>query len=140
MLWPPSVRHSDGRRLYPSNAATHGITQMLWSMIYSRRTFVSQERKSAKQVSPQKRSARKPLKPPALKRATVAQERVAAQREALLHRLARLHATGRKGRGYRTAIMLLTGNFLVASQATQIALLQAASFMVDVLERLPPPT
>jgi hypothetical protein len=36
--------------------------------------------------------------------------------------------------------MLLTSNFLVASQATQIALLQAASFMVEVLERLPPST
>lgn len=77
-------------------------------------------------------------KPAASKTADAASERVIAQREALLHRLARLHSAAKGRQGYRTAISLLSRRFLVASQATQIALLQAASFMVDVLEKLPP--
>jgi hypothetical protein len=67
-------------------------------------------------------------------------ERIRAEREALLLRLAQLHESVKDQRGYRTAITLLSKRFLVATQATQIALLQAATFMVDVLERLPPPT
>jgi hypothetical protein len=63
---------------------------------------------------------------------------VAAQREALLRRLTRLHSAAKARQGYRTANSLLSRRFLVASQATQIALLQAASFMVDVLEKFPP--
>ena len=68
----------------------------------------------------------------------MAAERVAAERDALLGRLARLHTSIKERQGYRTAITLLGRKFLVASQATQIALIQAASFMVDVLEKLPP--
>jgi len=64
--------------------------------------------------------------------------RVAAERDALLHRLARLPTTVKQRPGYKTATVLLSRRFLLASQATQIALLQAASFMVDVLEKLPP--
>jgi len=71
--------------------------------------------------------------------ASLPPEEVLAEREALFRRLAQLHETAKERRGYRTAITLLSKKFLVASQATQIALLQAASFMVDVLEKLPPP-
>jgi hypothetical protein len=134
-----AVRTAQINKAQSERAATRGITPMLWSMIYSRTTFVSQER-GFRQVSTHRHSRRKAQKPAALKLTNIAPERVAAQREALMHRLASLHASGRRGRGYRTAIMLLTSNFLVASPATQIALLQAASFMVEVLERLPPST
>ena len=67
-------------------------------------------------------------------------EQVAAEREILLARLARLQSYVKEQRGYRTATTLLGKRFLAASQATQFALLQAASFMVDVLEKLPPST
>ena len=67
-------------------------------------------------------------------------EQVVAEREILLARLARLQSYVKEQRGYRTATTLLSKRFLVASHATQLALLQAASFMLDVLERLPPPT
>jgi hypothetical protein len=77
-------------------------------------------------------------KPAASKTTGAAAERVIAQREALLRRLARLHSATKARQGYRTAISLLSRRFLVAGQATQIALLQAATFMVDVLEKLPP--
>ena len=78
------------------------------------------------------------VQPAASKTAGAVSERVIAQREALFRRLARLHSAVKARQGYRTAISLLTRRFLVASQATQIALLQAASFMVGVLEKLPP--
>ena len=67
-------------------------------------------------------------------------EQVAVEREILLARLARLQSYVKEQRGYRTAISLLSKRFLAANHATQIALLQAASFMVDVLEKLPPST
>jgi|GEM_PF-2744929 len=60
---------------------------------------------------------------------------VAAKREVLLRRLERLHTTAKKSRGYRTAISLLNKRLLVASKATQVALLQAASFMIDVTRK-----
>ena len=75
-----------------------------------------------------------------LKLANLPPEQVVAEREILLARLARLQSYVKEQRGYRTATTLLSKRFLVASQATQLALLQAASFMLDVLERLPPPT
>jgi hypothetical protein len=75
-----------------------------------------------------------------MKLANLPPERVVAEREVLLARLARLQSHVKEQRGYRTATALLSKRFLVASQATQLALLQAASFMLDVLERLPPPT
>jgi hypothetical protein len=84
-----------------------------------------------------KRGNRKKPKPTELAVAHIA-PRVATKRDALLHRLARLPATVKQRRGYKTATVLLNTRFSLASQATQLALLQAASFMLDVLEKLPP--
>jgi hypothetical protein len=64
--------------------------------------------------------------------------RVGADRDALLHRLARLPATVKERSGYKTATILLGKTFLIASHSTQITPLQAASFMAEVLEKLPP--
>ena len=55
-------------------------------------------------------------------------------RELLLYRLARLHSKAKRTQGYRTAHSLLGKEFALASRSTQVALLQAATFMVHVLE------
>jgi hypothetical protein len=60
-----------------------------------------------------------------------------AQREALLRRLAELDAAAKAKPGYRSALILLNRKFRVASPAARLGILQAASFMVNVLERLP---
>ena len=64
--------------------------------------------------------------------------RLEDQREALLDRLGRLHADARSRPGYRTALRLLNPMFRKANLATRAALLQAASFMIEVLEMTPP--
>jgi len=61
-----------------------------------------------------------------------------AERQALLGRLGQLPANAKRRPGYRTVLALLGRRFHAASQATQMALLQAATFMVDILEKLPP--
>jgi hypothetical protein len=65
-------------------------------------------------------------------------ERLEAQREALLSRLTRVHTAARHRPGYRTALNLLNPTFRKANLAARAAILQAASFMIDILERMPP--
>ena len=65
-------------------------------------------------------------------------ERLEVQRDALLRRLLRVHAAAKKKPGYRTALNLLNPTFRKANLAARVAILQAASFMVDILERTPP--
>ena len=64
-------------------------------------------------------------------------DRMTSSRDLLLDRLARLQPAAKRSRGYRTAVNLLGKKFLLAAPSTQLALLQAAAFMVDVLEKLP---
>ncbi len=60
-----------------------------------------------------------------------------AQREALLRRLRELDAAAKAKPGYRSALILLNRKFRAAGPAARLGILQAASFMVNVLERLP---
>jgi len=60
------------------------------------------------------------------------------EREALLRRLGRLHAAARRKPGYRTARNLLNPAFRRANLAARAAILQAASFMIHILEMTPP--
>lgn len=62
---------------------------------------------------------------------------MAAQREVLIRRLIGLDATAKTSPGYRSALVLLNQKFRAASPAARLGILQAASFMVNVLERLP---
>jgi len=64
-------------------------------------------------------------------------EQLTSRRGLLLGRLAQLHPAIKRTRGYRTALNLLGQKFSGANSATQVALLQAATFMVDILEKLP---
>jgi hypothetical protein len=66
-------------------------------------------------------------------------DRLEVERETLLRRLARLHASAKRRPGYKTALRLLNPTFRKADLTARIAILQAASFMVEVLERIPPP-
>ena len=62
---------------------------------------------------------------------------LAARREALLRRLKELDATAKARPGYRSALVLLNQKFRAATPAARLGILQAASFMINVLERLP---
>jgi hypothetical protein len=64
-------------------------------------------------------------------------ERLESDREALLRRLSYLHSGAKLLPGYRSAHTLLNSRFRRANLATRLALLQAAHFMVEVLERIP---
>jgi len=64
--------------------------------------------------------------------------RLELQREVLLGRLARLHAAAKGKPGYRTARNLLNPTFRRANLAARVAILQAAHFMISILEMTPP--
>jgi hypothetical protein len=71
------------------------------------------------------------------KKAKLSLDRLEADREALLQRLSHLHGGAKLLPGYRSALTLLNSRFRRANLATRLALLQAAHFMVEVLERIP---
>jgi hypothetical protein len=88
----------------------------------------------------QKRSSRrsKRVKRPASAAKLPSAARLEVQREALLLRLTRLRADVRRRPGYRTALKLLNPMFRRANLAARVTILQAANFMVDILEMTPP--
>ena len=71
------------------------------------------------------------------KKAKLSLDRLESDREALLRRLNHLHGGAKLLPGYRSALTLLNSRFRRANLATRLALLQAAQFMVEVLERIP---
>lgn len=64
--------------------------------------------------------------------------RIEAQRVALLQRLACLHPATRASPGYRSAVVLLTSKYLRSKLSARLGILQAAHFMIKVLEMTPP--
>jgi hypothetical protein len=71
------------------------------------------------------------------KRTKLSLDRLESDREALLRRLSHLSNGAKLLPGYRSALILLNSRFRRANLATRLALLQAAQFMVEVLERIP---
>jgi hypothetical protein len=71
------------------------------------------------------------------KKAKLSLDRLESDREALLRRLSHLNGGAKLLPGYRSALILLNSRFRRANLATRLALLQAAQFMVEVLERIP---
>ena len=65
-------------------------------------------------------------------------QRLEVQREVLLRRLTRLHDAAKLKPGYRTALNLLNPTFRRANLAARVAILQAANFMISILEMTPP--
>lgn len=61
-----------------------------------------------------------------------------ARREALLMRLQNLDEAAKSSRGYRSSLVLLNQKYRKASLAARLGILQAAAFMIEVLELLPP--
>jgi hypothetical protein len=64
-------------------------------------------------------------------------EHLEAERESLLRRLAHLDTRAKSRPGYRTALTLLNSKFRKSTLAARATVLQAASFMVEILEKLP---
>ena len=64
--------------------------------------------------------------------------RLERQQEALRQRLGRLHQSARRSPGYKTALRLLGQASRKGGLAARLAILDAAAFMVDVLEMIPP--
>jgi len=60
-----------------------------------------------------------------------------ARREALLQRLERLDDVAKNSRGYRSSMTLLNRKYRKATLAARLGILQAAAFMIEVLEMLP---
>jgi hypothetical protein len=61
-----------------------------------------------------------------------------ARREALLMRLQNLDEVAKSSRGYRSTLVLLNQKYRKATLAARLGILQAATFMIEVLELLPP--
>ncbi len=59
-----------------------------------------------------------------------------AQRAALIERLVRLSAAAQQHPGYKRALKLLNDTFRKSKLAQRLAVLQAAAWLIDVLERL----
>jgi hypothetical protein len=81
----------------------------------------------------------KPVKPARRPGNKISHARLEAQREALLRRMACLHPRLATYRGYRSARVLLNSKYMQASLAARLAVLEAAQFMISLLEMLPPP-
>jgi hypothetical protein len=56
----------------------------------------------------------------------------------LLGRLRRVHDGAKRAPGYKSATRLLNPIFRRSDLATRIGILQAANFMIEILERIPP--
>ena len=63
-------------------------------------------------------------------------DQLEAHRAALVARLAALGEAGQRHPGYRRALTLLNHTFRKAKFAQRLAILQAASWLIDVLEQL----
>jgi hypothetical protein len=72
-------------------------------------------------------------RPPALRHNTLEE-----RREALLMRLQNLDEAAKSSRGYRSTLVLLNQKYRKATLAARLGILQAATFMIEVLELLPP--
>jgi hypothetical protein len=75
--------------------------------------------------------------PPSPRAADIRHDRLEAQREALLQRLERLDGVARNSPGYRSSMTLLNSKYRKATLAARLGILQAAAFMIEVLELLP---
>jgi hypothetical protein len=64
-------------------------------------------------------------------------DRLEAERDALLRRLDNLDPRSKRAPGYASALKLLNQKFRLAALPARLAILQAADFMIGVLERLP---
>jgi hypothetical protein len=64
-------------------------------------------------------------------------EKLEAEREALLRRLEALEPRSRDRPGYGSALKLLNQKFRLATVSARLGILQAADFMIGVLEKLP---
>ena len=85
----------------------------------------------------QRRSKRTKAGVAAMRTANPDPDRLEIQREALLQRLAHLGDKAKNQRGYETARRLLNQKFRKATLAARLGILQAATFMIEVLEMLP---
>jgi hypothetical protein len=63
-------------------------------------------------------------------------EQLEAHRTALIARLAALGEAGQRQPGYKRALKLLNDTFRKAKLAQRLAILQAASWLIDMLEKL----
>lgn len=64
-------------------------------------------------------------------------EHMEGERAALLERLQNLDPRAKSQPGYRTALSLLNSKFRKSAIGARMAVLQAAAFMIEVLEKLP---
>jgi hypothetical protein len=75
---------------------------------------------------------------PEIRASDLQPEKLEAERDALLQRLAHLGDGAKRQRGYETVRRLLNQKFRKATLVARLGILQAASFMIDVLERTIP--
>lgn len=73
-------------------------------------------------------------------RTRASQALLEVQRDQLRARLLRLHASAKQRPGYKTAASLLNPIFRRSNLAARVAVLEAANFMIEILERTPPLT
>jgi hypothetical protein len=68
----------------------------------------------------------------------VAHSQLDRKREALARRLERLQPTIKAQKGWKNARALLGSSYIRSSLAARVALLEAADFLIRVLEMMPP--
>ena len=87
---------------------------------------------------PNRQSPAAPVKTPAPPRAGFRKryDQLEAHRAALVARLTSLGETGQRHPGYKRALKLLNDTFRKAKLTQRLAILQAASWLIDLLEKL----
>jgi len=76
------------------------------------------------------------MSPPAHKTFRQRYDELEAQRNVLVVRLRRLGGTAQKHPGYKRALKLLNDTFRKSKLAQRLAVLQAATWLIDLLEQL----
>jgi hypothetical protein len=87
---------------------------------------------------PHRRTPAPPAKPSPSSRAGFREryDEIEARRAALVARLTSLNEAGQRHPGYRRAFTLLNATFRRSKLAQRLAILQAAAWLIDILEKL----
>ena len=87
---------------------------------------------------PHRRTPAPPAKPSPSSRAGFREryDEIEARRAALVARLTSLSEAGQRHPGYRRAFTLLNASFRRSKLAQRLAILQAAAWLIDILEKL----
>jgi hypothetical protein len=142
-LWSPDLSCTKSVQLFGNEvkqAANHGGCRLADKgemACYPLAIDATAEREQGKSIQAMTGRRSKPRRPPG-PRIRVSGAQLDRKREDLLERMDRLLPRIKESRGFRNARTLLCSRYIRSSIAARLGLLQAADFLIRVLEMTPP--